>query len=71
MCFNPPFSQNVKTKIGEKFLILVEKCPLNGNCLVVKLVYKAIVRDENNTVQTYTGLTANKFKDRFYGHTQC
>ena len=44
-------------------------CPMNGNCLVDKLVYKATVRDENNTVQTYTGLKANTFKDRFYGHT--
>ena len=127
--FNPPFSQSVKTNIGEKFLLLVDKCfppnhvlrkivnrntvkisyrcmpnvkksisrhntkvarqeeqqgeqqpepgcncrtgpcPMNGNCLVDKLVYKATVRDENNTVQTYTGLTANTFKDRYYGHS--
>ena len=33
------------------------------------MVYKAKVSDKNNTVQTYTGLTANTFKDRFYGHT--
>ena len=43
-------------------------CPMNGNCLVDKLVYKATVRDENNIVLTYTGLTTNTFKDRYYGH---
>jgi hypothetical protein len=43
-------------------------CPLNGACLVNKLVYKATVTEDNNTVNTYTGLTSRKFKDRFYGH---
>ena len=43
-------------------------CPLNGACLVDKLVYKATVIEDNQTVNTYTGLTSRTFKDRFYEH---
>ena len=45
-------------------------CPLDGKCLVDKLVYRATVRqdDINTTTNTYTGLTSNTFKERFYGH---
>jgi hypothetical protein len=43
-------------------------CPLNGNCLVNSLVYKAEVTDQNQNSTTYTGLTRNTFKQRFYGH---
>ena len=122
--FNPPFSKNIQTNIGEKFLKLVDRnftpnhplrkiinrntvkisyrcmpnmkqkisnhnfkvqkeeeerqthygcnctgemgpCPLGGNCLVNSVVYKAEVNDNTNT---YTGLTCNTFKERFYGH---
>ena len=126
--FNPPFSKNSQTNIGEKFLKLIDKnfpashplskvinrntvkisykcmpnmkkaigrhnnnvlkkqdeeqeqepgcnctgrcgpCPLNGACLVDKVVYKATVLEDNATVNTYTGLTCNTFKERFYGH---
>ena len=45
-----------------------EPCPLEGGCLVDKLVYKATVTDENNFVDTYTGLTSQTFKKRHYGH---
>ena len=45
--FNPPFSQNVKTKVGEKFLSLVDKCfppghPLKKICNrnTLKLSYR-------------------------------
>ena len=43
-------------------------CPLDGNCLVDKVVYRASVTENNGKTSTYTGLTANRFKDRFYGH---
>ena len=43
-------------------------CPLDGNCLVDSLVYKAEVIDENENSMTYTGLTSNTFKQRYYGH---
>ena len=124
--FNPPYSQNVQTNIGEKFLKLIDKhfppthilakivnrnnvklsyrcmpnlkkaisrhnhkvkegeqvqaepgcncsgrlgpCPLQGGCLVDKVVYRAEVKQENGTVNTYTGMTGNRFKDRFYKH---
>ena len=47
----------------------VESCPLGGQCLTDKLVYKSTVNEEDSTVNTYTGLTCNTFKQRFYGHT--
>ena len=45
-------------------------CPLGGKCLVNSVVYKAEVVENNSTSNTYTGLTSNTFKDRYYGHTQ-
>ena len=36
-------------------------CPLQGNCLVNSVIYKAEVRDNNQKVQTYTGLTGGTF----------
>ena len=45
-------------------------CPLNGKCLVDKLIHRAKVKDENDNTSTYTGLTANTFKQRFYGHSR-
>ena len=44
-------------------------CPLQGNCLVPSVVYRAEVTDDSNST-TYTGLTCNTFKQRFYGHRQ-
>ena len=44
------------------------KCPLNGNCQVKSLVYKATVTNPNSTA-TYIGLTSNSFKERFNNHT--
>ena len=46
----------------------VESCPLGGNCLIDKVVYKSTLVEEDNTVNTYTGLTSNTFKQRHYGH---
>ena len=125
--FNPPFSRNVRTNVGEQFLKLIDKnfpkthplgklinrntvkisyrcmpnmkqkisnhnfkvqkgetdrqteygcncsgvmgpCPLGGNCLVNSVVYRAEVTHDDNTSTTYTGLTCNTFKQRFYGH---
>ena len=43
-------------------------CPLGGGCLVDKVVYRATVVQDNSKLDTYTGLTSNSFKDRFYGH---
>ena len=43
-------------------------CPLAGNCLVNSVVYGAEVISNNSNKQTYTGLTRNTFKKRFYGH---
>jgi hypothetical protein len=44
-------------------------CPLNGQCLTTNLVYQATVtRLDNDSIQTYIGLTANDFKTRFRNH---
>ena len=43
-------------------------CPLDGNCQVSSVVYQATVVDSDNTTNTYTGLTSNTFKKRFYKH---
>ena len=126
--FNPPFSRNVKTNVGEQFLKLIDTlfpeghglkrlmnrnnikisyrympnlkkkisnhnfkilkpeeqtenrgcnctgvmgpCPMDGNCLVNSVIYRAEVTDENSNKTTYTGLTSNTFKKRYYAHRQ-
>ena len=126
--FNPPWSANCSTKIGAKFLNLVDtcfppdnplhkifnrntlkvsyscmpnmaqtiskhnskvikknqdrvsygcnckrgvaSCPLNGACLTKGVVYEATVKNtRDQSIETYTGLTSRRFKDRFYEHT--
>ena len=42
-------------------------CPLNNQCLVDEVVYKATVTS-GNSVETYTGLTGGTFKARHGGH---
>ena len=44
------------------------ECPLDGKCLSHSVVYQATVTDENSKIETYTGLTKNTFKKRFYKH---
>ena len=45
-------------------------CPLETqNCQTNQVIYRATVTDEDNKVNTYTGLTRNTFKKRFNGHT--
>ena len=45
-------------------------CPLDGNCLVRSVVYKATVttNQPNLRVKTYHGMTQESFKQRWYGH---
>ena len=45
------------------------RCPLEGNCLVMNIVYIATVRIETNT-SSYVGMTGNNFKTRYYNHLQ-
>ena len=129
--FNPPYSLNVKTHIGEKFLKLLSKhfppgnplhpllnrntvkvsykclpntasiiaknnskvlksqqgtraenytcncrnkaeCPLPGKCQTPSIIYQASVATINPIglakTETYIGLTANPFKERYGGH---
>ena len=45
-------------------------CPLDGNCLQSSVIYQATVtRKDNNTTETYIGLTKNDFKTRYRNHT--
>ena len=45
------------------------KCPLNGNCLQSSVIYQAtVIRTDNNTSETYIGLTGNDFKTRYRNH---
>ena len=124
--FNPPYSQNIQTNVGELFFKALDKCfpsnhplkkvmnrntiklsyrcmpnlkrhisrhngkilrpereqaeipscncrtppcPMDGKCLSTRsVVYRATVTDENNNKETYTGLTKNTFKQRYYSH---
>ena len=43
------------------------RCPLEGKCLVMNIVYIATVRIETNT-SSYVGMTGNNFKTRYYNH---
>ena len=42
---------------------------MEGNCLVKGVIYRAEVVEDNETRNTYTGLTGNSFKERYYCHT--
>ena len=46
-----------------------EDCPIPGKCATVDVVYRAAVRrHDTSTVDCYTGLTGNRFKDRYSKH---
>ena len=44
-------------------------CPTDGKCLTRSVVYKAeVTSTDNNTTQTFIGVTANDFKTRYRNH---
>ena len=44
-------------------------CPLDSeDCQTDNVIYRATVTEEDQTTNTYTGLTRNTFKKRFNGH---
>ena len=48
-----------------------DECPFDGNCLQAAVIYKAkVTRTDNNTHETYVGLTENEFKTRYRNHTE-
>ena len=59
---------DIQTDNGCNCSGMMGPCPLEGNCLVKSVVYRAKVTEDNSNFQTYTGLTSNTFKKRFYGH---
>ena len=46
----------------------VGTCPEAGQCLKTNVVYKTCVTTEDGNSEYYTGLTAQTFKARHYGH---
>ena len=61
---NPPKVEEKACNCRKK-----EKCPLNGNCRVETIIYKAKITADNNTEKNYIGSTENEFKTRYNGHT--
>ena len=48
----------------------MDECPLDGNCLQAAVIYQAkVTRTDNNTHETYVGLTENDFKTHYRNHT--
>ena len=46
-----------------------QKCPLNNKCQTSSVIYQATVTmEDNNSSETYIGLTENSFKSRYAGH---
>ena len=43
-------------------------CPLNGNCQIKSVIYKATVTTSNNDTKEYIGLCETTFKSRFNNH---
>ena len=69
--FNPPFSLNVKTNIGEKRSCnyrVKDNCPLDGKCLHECIVYQANVIT-NNQCKEYFGTAEGEFKLRYNNRT--
>ena len=61
-------SEEVQPEPGCNCSGVMGPCPLEGKCLVESVVYRAEVKDGNNNLETYTGLTAGTFKKRYYSH---
>ena len=47
-----------------------EKCPLEKQCLIKNIIYKATIRtkEEPNRIKYYIGASKTKWKNRFYNH---
>ena len=45
------------------------ECPVEGKCETSSVIYQCIIKETvSGQSQSYVGLTANSFKDRFYKH---
>ena len=46
-----------------------ENCPLQGRCVVSSVIYRAeVIRADNNTSESYVGVTEGPFKIRYNNH---
>ena len=46
-----------------------DTCPLEGVCLTISLVYKALVHTPENDPNVCVGMTEHELKSRFNGYT--
>ena len=50
-------------------MLFKNTCPLNGNCLQWVIYQATVKRNDNNTSETYIGLTENALKTRYRNYT--
>ena len=59
---------NIQVKEPKKCNCRKEECPLEGECIVESVVYKAKIKDKNSNEVVYYGSTDGHFKQRLYNH---
>jgi hypothetical protein len=72
MAHNKKILNELETNPEEKRLCncrIKNNCPVNGQCLLNNVVYKATVVTKSET-KSYIGSAGNSFKERFTGHKQ-
>ena len=62
------FNQNEQSESGCNCQGGIGSCPVAGQCKKSNVVYRAAVTTDNGNTEYYTGLTGNKFKERYSGH---
>ena len=61
--------ENVVTQAGCNCSARVATCPVQGSCKQTGVIYKACIKERiSGNTETYTGLTARQFKQRWREH---
>ena len=63
-------ADNVQPVVACNCTAVIGDCPLDGECQTKGVIYRAEVISQNFGTETYTGLTKNTFKTRFYKHRE-
>ena len=66
--FNQNDQQHEQSESGCNCQGGIGSCPVAGECKKSNVVYRAAVTTDNGNTEYYTGLTGNKFKERYSGH---